>query len=539
MSPAEVLALYPKHDDTVPSWLAARRAKIPDHPALEFETRVWTYAELDDASTLLAHALANRGARHDERIAFIGTNSDFTVILYFAVAKLGAMFVPLNPAATNEDLNYLLQHSRAYFVACEADLCDRVSSITAHYQRPPQMIKLEDLGSAASSAREALTCLARLAGTRLDLPLSHVKAEDPLVVIYTSGTTGFPKGVVHTQRNYVLAGEAFVARMYFQPTERVLALLPFFHINALFYSLGGAISAGGTLITARAFSASRFWHLAAQTRATTFNFLAAVGNILLKRSRTEFNPNHCLRTMYGGPISDEMYRVFREEFNVPTLIEGYGMTEIPGAACNPFLGPHKHGSIGKPAVHPRFPGNFSQLRIESDNGTPLPIGEVGELVVKTPIAFKEYLQDPVQTAAAFRNGWFLTGDLARQDEDGYFYFVARKKDIIRRRGENISGAELDRVISTHPDVLEAAAIAVPAELGEDEILVAVVLKPGASLSAPALIEWCRGRLAAMKVPRYVAFLPALPHTPSHRVAKHRLKADRDLLANAYDAEKAH
>ena len=169
-----------------------------------------------------------------------------------------------------------------------------------------------------------------------------------------------------------------------------------------------------------------------------------------------------------------------------------------------------------------------------DDGRELPDGEVGELVVRTPIVTKGYYRDPEATAAAFRDGWFLTGDLVRRDANGYFWFVARKKDIIRRRGENISGAELDRVIGQHPAVAEAAAIAVPAKLGEDEILVAVVKRPGHELTATEIAEWCRPRLAAHKQPRYVVFLDDLPHTPTHRVAKFRLKGDRTLVARATD-----
>jgi carnitine-CoA ligase len=262
-----------------------------------------------------------------------------------------------------------------------------------------------------------------------------------------------------------------------------------------------------------------------------------VGTILIKRARSEYDSTHCLRKMYGAPMSEEMLRVFNDEFSVPWMIEGYGMTEIPGAACNPFQGVHKLGSIGLPAVHPRYGADFSQLRVVDDAGVDVPVGEVGELVVKTPIAFKEYLNDPEQTAAAFRDGWFLTGDLARRDSDDYFYFVTRKKDIIRRRGENISGAELDRVVSGHPGVLEAAAIAVPSELGEDDILVAVVSKPSVQLEVADILEWCRTHLSPMKVPRYVLFTDSLPHTPSHRVAKHRLKAQPDLMSRAIDTQK--
>jgi crotonobetaine/carnitine-CoA ligase len=259
-----------------------------------------------------------------------------------------------------------------------------------------------------------------------------------------------------------------------------------------------------------------------------------VSNILLRRPRSEFVPGHTLRKIYGAPFSAETYEVFAREFDVPTLIEGYGMSEVPGALNNPFEGPHKIGSMGRPSLHPDPAVRLAELKIVDDEGHELPDGQTGELVVKTPLVMLGYYRDPEQTRAAFRDGWFLTGDLARRDGDGYFWFVARKKDIIRKRGENISGAELDRVIESHPDVLQAAAIPVPDELGEDEILVALTLKPGASLTADGVAAWCRERLAAIKVPRYVVFVDALPLTPTHRVAKYQLRADTTLRTRAVD-----
>jgi crotonobetaine/carnitine-CoA ligase len=562
LSPGDVLALYPPHADTIPTLLASRASVVPEKMALEFESRHWTYAALEEVSTLLAQAAAQRGVNKGDRIAVISANTDLSVIVFLAAAKLGALFVPLNPAATDEDLHYMLSHSGASVVVCQPELVERVRTVVERIDeaansasaktastseearaaagcvaRVTRVIDMNELGLTSADTSSMCENVRRLVARRDEVPLPEVGPGDAVIVIYTSGTTGFPKGVVHTQSNYVLAGEAFVARLHLQPSERCLALLPFYHINALFYSLGGALAAGGTLVTARAFSASRFWKLAADTRATQFNFLAAVGTILIKRARSEYDGTHQLRKMYGAPMTEEMLRVFNGEFNVPWMIEGYGMTEIPGAACNPFLGLQKFGSIGVAAVHPRYGADFSQLRVVDDAGQDVAVGEIGELVVKTPIAFREYLNDPEQTAAAFRDGWFLTGDLARKDADGYFYFVARKKDIIRRRGENISGAELDRVVGEHPGVLEAAAIAVPSELGEDDILIAVVPKPSVQVSVEEIIDWCRKHLAPMKVPRYVLFLDSLPHTPSHRVAKHRLKAQPDLLTRAVDTQR--
>jgi len=231
-----------------------------------------------------------------------------------------------------------------------------------------------------------------------------------------------------------------------------------------------------------------------------------------------------------------MEATFRDEFKIPHLIGGYGMTEIPGVTCNPVEGLRKAGSMGPVGRHPDPSRAWAQCRVVDDEGRDIGVNEEGELLVKTPIVMQGYFRDPEQTREAFVDGWFRTGDLVRRDEDGYFFFVARKKDIIRRRGENIAGAELDRVIGSHPAVHEAAAIAVPAELGEDEVLVAVVLKPAHHASAEDIAQWCRERLAPQKVPRYVLFVDDLPHTPTHKVAKAVLKKEPMLKERAVDLQ---
>jgi crotonobetaine/carnitine-CoA ligase len=534
MTPDQVLALYPAHADTVPSLLVSRAQVLGDKIAVDFDARCWSYAQLHAGSEQLAPALIGRGLRRGDRVAHVAPNSDCAVLLFLALARVGATFVPMNPALTDGELAHQLRHSGAVMVFTPEELLARVAPLVEERTPQPPLVALEALGYADDGVEAALQRVAAFAAGHEATPLPAVSPEDTVVVIYTSGTTGLPKGVMHSQRNYVLAAEAFVGRLYLQPEDRLLTVFPLFHVNALFYSLGGALACGGTFITTKRFSASTFWQLAVRTRATQLNILAAFGKILGLRPRSEFDPAHAIRKIYGGPISQDMLELFQREFNVPTLIEGYGMSEIPGASSNPFDGPHKVLSIGKPGIHPRLPGPFTQMQVRSDDGTLAAPGVVGELVVRTPVMFTGYLNDPEQTREAFTDGWFHTGDLVRVDEDGYFFFVARRKDIIRRRGENISGAEIDGVLARHPDVLQAAAIAVPSEMGEDEILVAVVPKPGSGLDHAAVMDWCRQHLAAMKVPRFVLLAGALPNTPTHRVAKHVLKQDQALLAQARD-----
>ncbi|HTP83610.1 MAG TPA: AMP-binding protein, partial [Alphaproteobacteria bacterium] len=304
------------------------------------------------------------------------------------------------------------------------------------------------------------------------------------------------------------------------------------HMNALFYTLAGTIAAGCSAVIMPRFSASRFWQFAVDNSATQTNVIEAMGTILQARPRSEFRPEHRIRAVYGvrGSFAD----TFRNEFHVRDLVSGYGMTEIPGVTCTPFEGPSKSGSMGVVGRHPDPARPWAECRVVDDEGRDLPPGETGELWVKTPIVMQGYFRDPEQTRAALHDGWFKTGDLVRRDADGFFFFVSRKKDIIRRRGENIAGAELDRVIGSHPAVLEVAAIAVPAELGEDDILAAIVKRPDHEVTADEIARWCKDRLAPQKVPRYVLFLDALPHTPTHKIAKGQLRQDPSLKQRAID-----
>ncbi len=526
--PIDVISDYPAHSGTLWSMLASRAAAAPDREFVAFAGESSTYLDVAHDVERAAALFAARGVRAGDRIGLMSLNHPSTIVTFFALARLGAIMVPVNPEYGAEEAGYVLGHAQVSGVLCSPAALETVRAACAKVAPAPWLMLNEP-----GDPRQVIFADA-LEDAPGETPADAGAPDSICVFIYTSGTTGFPKGVTHSQRNVLLAGEGFVERMHLQPEDRLLCILPMFHINALFYSLAGTLAAGATIVLVPKFSASAFWSTVAETRATEVNTIAAVSSILTQRPRTEFVPGHGLRKVYGAPFTAETYRIFQGEFGVPHLVEGYGMSEIPGVLNNPFDGPHKIGSMGRPSRHPDHGMAFAEMKVIDDAGRDLPDGATGELAVRTPIVMKGYYRDPEQTAAAFRDGWFLTGDLGYRDAEGYFWFVARKKDIIRKRGENISGAELDRVIGAHPDVAEAAAIPVPDALGEDEILVAVVRKPGATVTARAIADWCSERLAAIKVPRYVAFVDALPHTPTHRVAKFKLRADTTLGDNAID-----
>ncbi|HJZ60108.1 MAG TPA: AMP-binding protein [Gemmataceae bacterium] len=530
-TPIETLSLYPPHGETIGGLLTSRARSAPGRPFLVFRGEVRNYGEVVDLVARAAGLLRARGVTKGDRVAVMASNSDAFVVLFLALASVGAVLVPVNPEFGPAEAAYVFDHAAVSAVACTADTLATARAACAGLARQPWFALLE------GTAPDVPIFTDLLSSAPTDAPPDDVTPGDTCLILYTSGTTGFPKGVMHSQQNFVLAGEGFVERMHLQPDDRLFVILPLFHMNALFYSLGGALAAGASLLLVPRFSASEFWRVAAEGGATEVNILAAVGNILTWRPRSEFVAGHHLRKVYGAAMSAETLQVFPSEFGVPTLIEGYGMTEVPGVCHNPFLGPQRQGSIGCPARHPDHGRLLSEMRVLDDEGHEVPVGRTGEIAVRSPIAMQGYYRDTEATAAAFRDGWFLTGDLGYRDADGFFFFVARKKDIVRRRGENISGAEIDRVVGSHPKVQEVAAVAVPSELGEDELLVALVPKPGTDLTPEEIADWCARHLAPHKRPRYVALLDSLPHTPTHRVAKFKLRDDPTLLGHAVDLQR--
>jgi crotonobetaine/carnitine-CoA ligase len=526
-TPSEVLAHFPSHEPTLWGMLESRARLGSDRPLVLFQGRVCTYGEAVVRAEAVALALSARGVGKGDRVALMATNSETYLLLLFALTYLGAVAVPVSPELNAAEAGYIFRHAEVAAVACTVAALPTARAACEELPSSPWFLLLDGQADSQVTFSDLLRPSAAP-----DRP--HASPDETCLILYTSGTTGFPKGVMHSQRNFVLAGEAFVERMYLQPDERLFVVLPLFHINALFYSLGGALAAGASLLLVPRFSASAFWREAAAGGATEVNILAAVGNILTRRPRSEFVAGHRLRKVYGAGMSGETLEVFPSEFGVPTLIEGYGMTEVPGVCNNPFVGLQKPGSIGCPARHPDHGRVFSEMRVLDDDGRDVPVGRAGEIAVRSPITMLGYYRDVEATATGFRDGWFLTGDLGYRDADGYYYFVGRKKDIIRRRGENISAAEIDRVVAAHPKVLEAAAIAVPGELGEDEILVVAVPRPGEVLAAEEIAAWCTEHLAPFKRPRFFTQMEALPHTPSHRVAKFKLKQDPTLRQRAIE-----
>ena len=524
--PLEVLQLYPQHDYTLNGAFESRARRDPGRPFILFGAKTWSWAEFGAAVAKTARLLVARGVKKGDRIGVLARNDVGHALLLFACARVGAIMVPSNPEFGVQEAGYVLKHAGVSAVACSEDVLP-VARKACEGIKPEPWFLLFD--GRAADAPNLFDEIAR--APEVDMP-PPAGADDTVLIIYTSGTTGFPKGAMHSQRNFVMAGESNISRLWLQPDERMMVVLPMFHVNALFYSTAGALAAGCSMVLMPRFSASEFWNAAVENGVTQVNIIEAIGRILARRPRSEFRPEHRISKVYG--MRADIVAPFRDEFRIPHLLGGFGMTEIPGVCCVPFEGPNKQGTMGPVGRHPDPDRKWAECKVVDDDGNEVGAGVVGEFWVKHPIVMQGYFRDPEQTRAAFRDGWFMTGDLVTRDADGYYTFVSRKKDIIRRRGENIAGAEIDRVIQSHPGVFEVAAVPVPAELGEDEILVAIVPKPGVTLTPQEIAQWCAERLTAMKVPRFVLFVSDLPHTPTHKIAKQVLKADTTLKARAVD-----
>ena len=510
-------AAFVSHRYNCSNLLESRRAKLGDKTAIVFEDRAWTWNRFSEAVERFALYFQSKGISRGDRVALIATNSDTYAISFLAIARLSAAAVTINCELSSREILEILDKVRPKLILCSQDRLDKLNQ--------PEAILMD---SSDSKIPDLWKLSEQVTG---NLP-AEPDPESTCLIMFTSGTTGFPKGVMHSQRNFVLSGEGFIQRMDLSHKERMLCVLPLFHINALFYSFAGALVSGATIIFERRFSASRFWETVAKTRASQVNLIAAAGNILLRRNRSEFVASHALSKIYLSPLTPALYAGFQAEFKVPCLREGYGLTEAPGVTNQPIDEPPKIGSIGRISLHPDDMHPLAELKIVDSVGEPVADGDAGELLVRSPILMQGYFEDQDATQAVMQNGWFRTEDLVRRNDKGDFFFIERIKDIIRRRGENISGAELDVVISGHPNISQVAVVATPSAFGEDEILAAIVLS--GELSALDFKEWCISALPANKRPRFVAFCHDLPRTPSEKIEKYKIRRNPDIHKKAID-----
>jgi len=519
------LGKFAPHGGTIYGMFTTRVAVNGTKPFIIFADRRTSWVDAHRAVDTLATILAQKGVAKGSRVAILSPNSDWYAFTIIALAKLGAACVPVNPELGDSEVAHIVGHAQVDGVIVAQSELERARAITASIS-----------ASAWCEPMPAEPVQAWMAGAEqaVGMPQPSVGGPDDIwLILYTSGTTGFPKGVMHKQRTFTLLGECFMQRLGLNASDRVFCVLSLFHANAIFNSFAPTLAAGCTWALEQRFSASSFWKRAAEVGATEANIIAAIGNILIRRPTEEFDPHHRISRIYAVPVDEVMAETFRTRFYVSRMVEGYGLSEAPGVISN-TVDDFKVGSLGHPSQHSGLTESYVSIRLVDDAGHDVPLGEVGEIIVRSAITMVGYFNDEEKTREAFLDGWFRTGDLGRQGDDGRYYFVSRKKDIIRRRGENVSAAEVERVIRSHPDVIDVAVIGVASDLGEEELWAVVRPVAEAKVEEGDIASWCAAHLASFKVPRYVSFLNMLPYTPSHRVSKGKLKEDSALFAQAKD-----
>ncbi|MBB3665186.1 crotonobetaine/carnitine-CoA ligase [Prauserella sediminis] len=507
---------------TLGAWLAEAAGAAPVDAGVLVDGVRLGYRDLDARAGRVAAGLAELGIGHGERVGVVLDACPEFLAVWFGLARRGIVEVPVNPEAGEYLLRHYLADAGAVAVVCDARYEDAVRGCL-----PASVRHVVVVGEPAGGrdgvagdgvARHRMSDVEER-GALADVTAASVSPADPAVILYTSGTTGPPKGVVLSHQANVNLARHTAALMGYTAADRLYSVFPLFHSNARYCSVMAALEAGADLVMHRRFSASRFWDICREHGITAFNYQGAMMSILFKQPPRSDDADNPVRAAFGAPCPREIFAAFEERFGV-RLTEIFGSTEVSIVTDMP---PERRriGTSGRASV------NY-EVAVVDDRDESLPPGQAGEIVVRPREPgwmFDGYHGMPAETARSWRNLWFHTGDRGYLDEDGYLTFLDRLKDTVRRRGENISSWEVERVVAEHSSVGAVAAYGVPSALSEEDVMVAVVPSAGATVDPVALIRHCQRRLTSFAIPRYVRVLEALPLTPSQRVEKYRLRAD--------------
>ncbi len=512
---------------TLAELLGERVRRHPGRLALIFKEQRWNYGEFQRETDRVANGLLRLGVQKGDRIAFVLPNCAEFLFAVFAVTKIGAVFVPLNPQYTAEEAEYVLHHSQASIVLTSPELLPLIDSVRA---KLPDLMRVIVTGTSEFTGAQSWDKF--LSGVADVVPPVRIDPADLASITYTSGTTDRPKGVMLSQYAYAFAPRMRAQGLGWTEADRALCVLPLFHVNALCHTCLAMFSVGGSIVLAEKFSASRFWDEARAHQVTTSSLMRTIPQILLALPEKPEDGDNPLRAVVTL-LSPELHVQFEERFNL-TAVPSYSLTEDLLSVIGPTNMPReKLGSCGLPLAP-----EVHRIRIVDEAGNSLPARKPGEIVKQSPVVMQGYFKNPEATAKALKDGWLYTGDLGYLDEDGYLYFVDRLKDMVRRGDENISSEEVERVLNSHPQVAESAVIAVPDHIRGEEVKAYIVLKPPAtpeSVTPKGIWEFCKTHLAAFKVPRYIEYRAELPKTPSSKVQKNILRDEsKEPRAGVFD-----
>lgn len=510
---------------TLADILEARLRERGDEICLVYEDGQLSYSDFADQVQRISGGFRRLGLVREQKVALLLPNCPQFLTAIFAISRLGGVFVPLNTALTAPELQYIVNHSEARFLLTTEASLPRVRRIRAECPALEQLVSLD-----SKEDFDVLSWEKFLSGTPPATPDIVVSPEELASITYTSGTTDRPKGVMLTQYAYAFAPQERAKALGWGPADRVLVVLPLFHVNALCHMSIAMMSVGGRILLRDRFSASRFWEDVKTHGVTTSSIMQTIPRILLNHPVRADDANNPLRQVVAL-LPPDVHLEFEERFGV-TAVPSYSLTEDLLSVLGPLdKGKRKLGSSGVPIA-----GDVHKVRIVDEAGRPCAAGVRGEITKQSPTVMRGYYKNPEATAEALKNGWLHTGDIGYLDEDGFLYFVDRKKDMIKRGGENIASEEVERVLNAHPSIAESAVVAVADSIRQEEVKACIVLKPGLareSLPAQELWQFCGEHLAPFKVPRYLEYRSELPKTPSSKVQKNLLR-DEGVHADVVD-----
>ncbi|BBY83721.1 AMP-binding protein [Mycolicibacterium pulveris] len=525
---------------TMRSVLSTGAEKAPDKIALHIDDEALTYSELYHRGVSAAVGLHSLGIRPGDAVGVFAHNSTDLLATMFGCAFLGAVYTPINVDYTGEFLRHQLATAEARVVLTDAALIDEIGCVASKLPDLAHVIARPGGTSPPAAGPEirgvSIHPVAEVYAPATQLPAGPDPRGDSVsAVIFTAGTTGPSKGVAMSQ-NYLCASAKQVFDLRGATADStVYAAFPLFHLAAISLVVLGPLTATATGALDNRFSPNKFWSRVHHFAADQTVLLGAMSTMLWNRPEQEDDAENPVQVATIAPMPPAVHRAFEKRFGL-TVLQLYAQSEAYPLTIAPASAPALPGSSGKP--NPLF-----TVKLFDEHDAEVPVGEVGEVVVRPNaphVMFEGYYRNPEATASVWRNGWMHTGDLGKFDDDGYFYFVDRKKDYLRRRGENISSFEVEQVARQYEPVADVAVIAAPSEVTEDEVVACVTVKGDETFDCEAFFHHCAANMPYFAVPRYVWILPDLPRNPVGRVEKYKLRdtlrtADMATLDGLWDA----
>jgi long-chain acyl-CoA synthetase len=504
-------ALEPR---SISELLSQRVNARADEPFLfsEADGRRFTFNEFAEAVARTAALLSQHEIKRGDVVSLLMPNSAEYIIGYFACWQLGALAGPVNSLLKEHEIEFVMNNSEAKAILIGSEFHERVENKKKELPHLRSIITFDD-------EAEATRRYARLRRADQESRPQACVPDDDAIIIYTSGTTGKPKGCLLTHGNVIANARQVSQWLNFAESDRLLTIMPLFHMNAVSVTTMSALYAGGSTVVSPKFSGSKFWNIISEYQITSFGSVATMLSMLLHtypEGVPEGLKTDQLRFAMCGsaPVPAEVIRKFEETFNC-SVLEGYGLSE---STCRSTFNPpderRRPGSCGLPI------GN--EMKVVDDDDNEVSDGELGEIVLRGENILKGYFKNPEATERAFRGGWFHTGDIGYRDQDGFFYIVDRKTDMIIRGGENIYPREIDEVLYQHPAVAAAATIGVPDQLYGEEVAAFIVLKEGANATEAELFSHCQTELADYKCPKSIHFVADIPKGPTGKLLKREL-----------------